>query len=249
VRGSTLQVEDLSTKIAAVLRDKRILLIVDDVWQLAHANLFRVYGHHSAFICTTRFNDIARSLAPTPDALYKLGVLEESAGLELLKVLAPEVVASYPVQALELINDLEGLPLALQVAGRLLHTEAQLGWGITHLLQELRQGEALMTAAVPAEMIGLSQETTPTVATLLQKSTDRLDEATRMRFAYLGLFAPKPATFDLDAMTAVWNVADPRPTIRTLVDRGLLEPLANRRFQIHATLVMHARTIFALNQR
>ena len=248
LRGSTLQAEDLSNKIAAILRDRRVLLIVDDVWQLSYVNLFRVNGLHSAFVCTTRFNDIARSLAPTPDAVYKLGVLDETAGLELLKVLAPAVVASYPVQAVELINDLEGLPLALQVAGRLLHTEAQLGWGITDLLQELRAGQALMDAAAPSGIIGVTQETPPTVAALLQKSTDRLDATTRQRFAYLGLFAPKPATFDLDAMGAVWDVPDPRPTIRTLVDRGLLEPLANKRFQIHATLVMHARTIFALQR-
>jgi len=151
------------------------------------------------------------------------------------------------MQAVELVNDLEGLPLALQVAGCLLHTEFELGWSIIDLLTDLRQGAALMQANAPAGMIGLEQETRPTVAKLIQKSTDRLDEATRMRFAYLGLFAPKPATFDLEAMAAVWNLPDPRPVIRTLVNRGLLEPLSSGRFQIHALLVMHARTIFALH--
>jgi len=246
-RGATLPAEELSSKIAAALRDKKVLLIVDDVWQPAHVNFFKVYGHHAAFVCTTRFNDIARELTPTPDNVYKLSVLEEAAGLELLTVLAPEVVASYPMQAVELVNDLEGLPLALQVAGCLLHTEFELGWSIIDLLTDLRQGAALMQANAPAGMIGLEQETRPTVAKLIQKSTDRLDEATRMRFAYLGLFAPKPATFDLEAMAAVWNLPDPRPVIRTLVNRGLLEPLSSGRFQIHALLVMHARTIFALH--
>lgn len=246
IRGYTLQAEELSNKIAVVLREKRVLLIVDDVWQIAHANLFKVCDRNSALIFTTRFNDIARELTPTPDSIYKLRVLGETSSLALLKVLAPEVVASYPKQALALVNDLEGLPLALQVAGRLLHTESQLGWGIVDLLDELREGEALMHANAPASMIGLAQETLPTVAALIQKSTDRLDDTTRGRFAYLSLFAPKPATFDLGAMTAVWNIPDPRPTIRTLVDRGLLDPLADKRFQIHALLIIHARTIFAL---
>jgi DNA-binding SARP family transcriptional activator len=248
MRGYLLDTEELSSKIAAALRDKKVLLIVDDVWQIAHANAFKVQGHHSAFVCTTRFNDIARELTPTPDHIYKLRVLEESAGLTLLKVLAPEVVARYPQHTVELVNDLEGLPLALQVAGCLLHTEFELGWSIIDLLNDLRNGEILMNADAPAGMIGLEQETRPTVAKLIQKSTDRLDETTRMRFAYLGLFAPKPATFDLGAMAAVWDVSDPRPIIRTLANRGLLEPLAIGRFQIHALLVIHARTIFALHK-
>jgi hypothetical protein len=248
MRGYILDTEELSSKIAAALRDKKVLLIVDDVWQIAHANAFKVQGHHSAFVCTTRFNDIARELTPTPDHIYKLRVLEESAGLTLLKVLAPEVVARYPQHTVELVNDLEGLPLALQVAGCLLHTEFELGWSIIDLLNDLRNGEILMNADAPAGMIGLEHETRPTVAKLIQKSTDRLDETTRMRFAYLGLFAPKPATFDLGAMAAVWDVSDPRPIIRTLANRGLLEPLAIGRFQIHALLVIHARTIFALHK-
>lgn len=248
LRGYALDAEDLSSKIAAALRDKKVLLIVDDVWQTAHANAFKVQGHHSAFVCTTRFNDIARELTPTPDHIYKLGVLGASAGTALLKMLAPEVVARYPQHTLELVQDLEGLPLALQVAGCLLHTESELGWSIIDLLNDIRHGETLMNANVPAGMIGLEQETRPTVAKLIQKSTDRLDESTRLRFAYLGLFAPKPATFDLGAMAAVWDVSDPRPIIRVLVNRGLLEPLAKGRFQIHALLVLHARTVFALNK-
>ncbi len=248
LRGYTLDAAELSSRIAAGLRDKKVLLIVDDVWQIEHAQAFRVQGQHSAFVCTTRFNDIARELTPTPDHIYKLGVLDASAGTALLKMLAPQVAARYPQHTVELVNDLEGLPLALQVAGCLLHTEYELGWGIVDLLNDIRQGETLMNAKVPAGMIGLEQETRPTVAKLIQKSTDRLDESTRLRFAWLGLFAPKPATFDLGAMAAVWDVSDPRPVIRTLVNRGLLEPLAKGRFQVHALLVIHARTIFALNK-
>jgi DNA-binding SARP family transcriptional activator len=248
MRGYTPDTEELSSKIAAVLRDKKVLLIVDDVWQTAHANAFKFQGHQSAFVCTTRFNDIARELVPTPDHIYKLSVLEESAGFTLLKMLAPEVATLYPQHTVELVNDLEGLPLALQIAGCLLHTEFELGWSIIDLLNDLRQGETLLNADVPANMIGLEQETRPTVAKLIQKSTDRLDETTRMRFAYLGLVAPKPATFDTGVMAAIWDVSDPRPIIRTLVNRGLLEPLAKGRFQIHALLVMHARTILALNK-
>jgi hypothetical protein len=82
------------------------------------------------------------------------------------------------------------------------------------------------------------------VQLLLKKSTDRLDDHTRQCFAFLGAFAPKPATFDMDAMKAVWLVDDPQPIVRKLVDRGLLEPIvALGRYWMHAVLVMHANSL------
>lgn len=69
-----------------------------------------------------------------------------------------------------------------------------------------------------------------------------MDEVTLDRFAHLGAFAPKPATFDAEAMKAVWLADDPKPTIRTLVDRGLLEPSSQGRFWMHAILVKHAQS-------
>ena len=85
--------------------------------------------------------------------------------------------------------------------------------------------------------------TSTTVATLLKRSTDLLDQDTRRCFAYLGLFVPKPATFDLEAMAVAWDVNDARPVARVLVNRGLLEPISGGRFQMHALLVMHARSL------
>ena len=103
---------------------------------------------------------------------------------------------------------------------------------------------AAFEAQAPADRVELANETTPTIAALLQKSTDRLDPQTRDCFAYLGPFAPKPATFDLDAMKAVWQVQDPKSVVRTLVDRGLLEYVPSlERYQMHALLVMHANSL------
>ena len=95
----------------------------------------------------------------------------------------------------------------------------------------------------PADMADLLKQTTPTVAALLHKSTDRLDAVSRERFAILAPFAPKPATFELKDIAAMWNMDDPKPTVRLLVDRGLLEPAGSARFQMHALLVAHARSL------
>lgn len=234
---------EVSAQLIALLRDKRMLLIVDDVWQTEHATPFRVGGQLCAMVITSRLNDVAIALAPTASDLYRLPVLTDHAALELLGQLAPETTAQYPDAARELVRDLEGLPLAIHVAGRLLHSEAQLGWGVRELLVELRKGANLLTARPPSDMLGATVDTTPTVAALLKRSTDVLDVETRLCFAYLGLFVPKPATFDLAAMAVAWNVADPRPSARVLVSRGLLEPVGSGRFQMHSLLVMHARLL------
>lgn len=241
--GRASKIEEISAQLAAVLRDKRILLIVDDVWRTEHATPFRLGGQQCAVVFTTRLNDVAISLAPAAADVYRLPVLTDGAALDLLGQLTPETADQYPDEARELVRDLEGLPLAIHVAGRLLHSEARLGWGVRELLSELRAGSGLLGARAPSDMLGASAETTPTVAALLRRSTDLLDPETRLRFAYLGLFVPKPATFDLEAMAVAWDVSDARPTARALVNRGLLEPVGGGRFQMHSLLVLHARSL------
>lgn len=243
-------VEEASTQLTGLLRNKRILLIVDDVWESEHAIPFRVGGAACAMLVTTRINIVAQALAPTPDHIYRLPELSDDKSLELLQLLAPTVVAQFPQESLDLVHELEGLPLALQVAGHMLNAEASYGFGVQELLTELREGakkyesDKLLGATAPADRVDLATETTPTVAVLLQKSTERLDEDVRDSFAYLGAFAPKPATFDLDAMAYVWQREDPKPVARTLVDRGLLEFIPEMgRYQMHALVVMHAKSL------
>ena len=237
-------VEDASRRLSAVLRNKRMLLIIDDVWVDSHAIPFKIGGTGCAVLITTRANSIAQSLAGTPSNIYRLNVLTEEKSLELLGEIAPEVAKKHPDACRELVQELEGLPLALQVAGHLLNVEAGYGFSIVDLLQELRSGKKILEAKAPIDRMDLANEITPTVAVLFQQSTNRLDEFTKDCFAYLGVFAPKPATFDLMAMRSVWQVDDPKPIVRSLVDRGLLEPVQEtERFQMHALLVAHAKSL------
>jgi len=221
-----------------------MLLIVDDAWEVSHVIPFKIGGTGCAMLVTTRETGLAKSIAPTDANVYLLDVLSDEKALDLLKLLAPSVVSQFPDQSLELVRELEGLPLGIQVTGRMLNVEASHGFGVKELLADLRIGKTLLEAQAPADRIDLVKETIPTVAVLLQKSTDRLDPETRERYAYLAAFAPKPATFDLRAMKAVWQIEDPKPTVRILVDRGLLELVEETgRYQMHALLVLHAKSL------
>ena len=236
--------DEASALLRALLRNKRALLIIDDVWEVEHAIPFNVGGRACATLITTRLRSIADTLAPTPESVYLLPVLKEEDALELISQLAPDVVSQYPDEALELVRELEGLPLALQVAGRLLHSEAGYGFGVNDLIIELQEGAKLLAATAPPDRADMVDETTPTVAVLLQKSVERLKPEIQDCYAYLGVFAPKPATFDLVAMKAVWHIDDPVPVARILVGRGLLEYVPEiERYQMHAVLVMHAKSL------
>lgn len=243
LRAPTLS--EATVRLAALLRHKRMLLIVDDMWEEGHAKPFLEASADSecALLITTRLTSVAEALPAAEGSIYLLPELAEADALFLLESLAPTIVREHPDECLELVRDLECLPLALHVAGRLLKAEAKMGFNVIDLINGIRAGAKLLPEPAPIDRA--EGATLPTVAALLQRSTDQLDETTRDYFAILGVFAPKPATFDIEAMQAVWEVSDPKAVVRKLVGHGLLEPVGSGRFQMHALLVQHAASLLA----
>jgi hypothetical protein len=241
------EVEEAAETFSRLVRDKRMLLIVDDIWDVAHAVPFlrAVADTKCALLGTTRLTSVANALAIAANARkkpYPLPELSEEHALVLLRYLAPEAVDEHFEECFQLVKDLECLPLALHVAGRLLREEADMGLDVRDLINGIREKAALLPAPAPADRA--EGATLPTVSALLSRSTDHLDPVTYECFASLGVFAPKPATFDVEAMKAVWLTDDPKPIIRKLVGYGLLEAIGGGRFQMHALLVQHANTLF-----
>ncbi len=235
-------VAEVTERLAALLRDRRMLLIVDDVWHQGHAAPFiQAGGGRCAVLATTRLPEVAHQLGGSHGHVYHLPVLTEDHALRLLYLLAPVIVEANRDECRELVRALEYLPLSIHVAAGLLKAEAELGLDVAHLNREIREGAAFIQQSAPVDRT--ENGTTPTLAALLRRSTDCLDEEVRECFAFLGAFAPKPATFDLEAMASVWEMEDPRPMIRKLASHGLIEPLSGGRFQMHALLVQHANSL------
>jgi len=235
--------ESVATKaqlLGGRLRQARMLLIVDDAWSAVDAQPFLVGGPGCATLVTTRIPEVIGGIGGAP---YPLRILSDDAALELFCSHARDVVAESRDAVLILVGELEGLPLAVRVAAGLLAAEHCKGWGVDRLLAELREGSRLLREKAPADRSDLAMGTTPTVAALLARSTDRLPPRERKRFARLGAFASRPATFDVAAIAAQWETPDPYESIRILVDRGLLAPDGRGRFQMHALLAHHALSI------
>lgn len=252
--GRSIGAEDLadyadvgaaSSRMRALLRERKALIVLDDVWDPAHARPFEVGGPESATLATTRSRSVASELAGAAGAV-DLGVLAEADAEALLHELAPSLDAQHSGALAELARKLGGLPLLLRVAGRLLEERASPGLGAGKLLSELAEGEGLLEAAVPPDLADLVGATTPTVAVLLGRSTDFLPEEERGRFARLAAFAPGPSTFDLPAVREVWEATgdeEAGSTLAALARRGLVEPDGLGRFSVHPVLRMQAKAL------
>ena len=234
-------ITDAIQQLRALITKQNLLLVVDDVWDIAHGAVFnQLLGEHCALVFSTRETEIARALGRDVLPLAPLSLADAMA---LLNSLAAPIVQTHNQLCQQLMQDVECLPLAIHVAAGILKAELELGFDVKALLLELREGAMLLKQNAPIDMTDFQQQTLPTVAWLFEKSTSRLTEQMRLYFSLLGVFAPKPATFDQAAMQAVLGVDEIKPVIHTLANRGLLEPVGDGRFQIHALLVAHAKTL------
>lgn len=237
-------VPEASGRLRAAMRDKRVLLVLDDVWEPTHALSLAVGGLRCGTLATTRLDRVARELSPTAGGVYRLEVLAEDEALGLLGKLAPSVVEDHPNGARELVRELDRLPLAVRIAGGLLAAEAAADLDVPGLLEELRESRRLLEEQAPPSYALLLGEVTPTVAALLRRSTEGLRALYRKRFALVGVLPSRPISFDIPAAQDMWEMrSDPRMTLRALSDRGLIEPAGEGRFQVHSLLSAFAASM------
>jgi hypothetical protein len=242
--GQDNSIDDLVNRLRVALRGKNVLLIVDDLWTKENGEIFkRIVTEKNTLMMTTRFTAVAKDLAETPENVYILDVLSDEDSLKLLRRLTPEAVKKHERSLGSLIKTLEGLPLALRVAGSLLEKEQTLGLDVEGLIRELTEKHHWIQETAPTTYFDEETGQTPTIALLFQKSVETLQPTDQEAFANLGIFASKPATFDLKAIAYVCELDDPIPTLKALVDHGLLEPLGNARFQMHYTLSLYAKSL------
>jgi hypothetical protein len=235
--------EARSRRLSTLLHDKKALFVVDDVWQAGVASYFLVGGPHCRALITTRDNEVARKLAG--HEAIQVETLTNTDSLNLLRELAPEAVEADEKAAKELATALDGLPLALSLAGQMLAAEWEAGLGVAGALSELKDREARLKLAGAEKRAGL-QTTEPSLRAILAMSYARLpDEATKRAFYLLGVFGGKPLTFSVEAATAIWGM-ELRPAQKimvALVSRALVEPVDGGRYTLHTTLADFAESL------
>lgn len=235
--------EAWTLNLRAVIGERRLLLVVDDVWQIEAALAFRVGGPHCAYLVTTRFPQIAVQFAGEGVLVVSEFSAEES--LTLLKRLAPLTVASEPEAAQALIRASGGLPLAVTLMGKYLRTQ---GYGgqprrIRAALERLQDARERLELSMPQPLMERSPTlalTTPrSLQSVIAVSDQQLDAQAQAALRALAVFPPKPNTFSEVAALAICQVAV--EVLDALTDAGLLESAGSGRYTLHQTIWDYAR--------
>ncbi len=118
---SSLEARAISLR--SLIDRRRMLLIIDDAWQIEDALAFQVGGLHCAYLLTTRFPEIAHQFAGEGAALVQ--ELSEDDSLVLLRQFIPQVVENRLDDARSLVKAVGGLPLATALMGKYLYLQLQ----------------------------------------------------------------------------------------------------------------------------
>ncbi len=241
---SEARMSQLVARLQGLLRERKVLIVVDDVSHPEDAAAYRrILGPQSALLVTTRQPATARNLSAVADSVYELTGLDAADAFAMFSALAPSVAAAEPDASAALLLALGHVPLAIRVAGSLVASEIALGAEPAAVLKELARGERLLDAPAPPDALDLDDLADPTVASVLRRSLVHLSETDGIRFAYLGMLPSKPAMFSAADAAEMWQTDEPLRTLRVLLDRGLIESAGGGRFQIHTLLSALARSL------
>lgn len=232
------------TAIHAAIGERKLLLVIDDVWKLEDGLVFKVGGPRCAYVVTTRFPQLAIQFAAEGATLVE--ELNEDDSMALLAQLAPAFVAGEPDEALALVRAVGGLPLALTLIGKYLRTQAYSGQlrRLHAALEKLRHADVRLQLTEPQALIerspSLPGSKPISLQNLIEVSDQQLDEQARCTLRSLAVFPAKPNSFSEEAALAVCDVSV--EILDVLTDVGLLEVRGQERYSLHQTIADYART-------
>ena len=237
---------------AMMLRDvigqRRLLLVLDDAWEIKTALMFKVGGIHCMHLVTTRFPPLALQFAGE-EATTPIHELPEEESVTLLRRLAPAVVTRAPgnrdIELHELARLVGGLPLALTLMGKYLQVQAHGGQPrristaltlLHHIDQRLHlTAEQAFSERSPS----LSASAPLSLKAVIEVSELVLDLRAREALRALSVFPAKPNSFSECAALTVCACSEEE--LDQLTDAGLLESAGPGRYTLHQTIADYAR--------
>jgi tetratricopeptide (TPR) repeat protein len=222
-----------------MLANKRALLILDDVWDHQHAQVFQVTSVNCRLLITTRQNRVLINLDAQGE---RLETLSEDEGLRLIaerlsdreQRVTPDTL---PPECSWIVQILGGHTLAISIAAARLKER-----GVSyapHLLARLTNSTLLNTLQLQPDDKNLSVEKS------IGLSYEDLTDDLKRRFRAVGIFA-LTGTFDEAMVIAVWGDNEPDDAdtaLNELVRAGLLQRAADSRYSQHGLLRAYARAL------
>ncbi len=219
-----------------------MLLIIDDAWDIEDALVFKVGGSRCVHVLTTRFPTLALQFA-NDGRTFAIHELQEQESVDMLMSLAPDLRRSDPDARL-LVQSVNGLPLALTLIGRYLHSQGHHMRRIHLALDRLQNAEERLRLSQPSSPLERSPSLASSPLISLQATIEvsilPLSEYTRHVLGSLSAFPAKPNSFSEEAALSV--AATSPEVLDLLVDTGLVEWRETNRYSLHQVIADYAHT-------
>ncbi len=234
-----LSQDEITGQLRGIIKGRKMLIILDDIWDAAQTFPFDVSADGSAVLMTTRFSRVARRLAPTPQDIYTLAPLTSADGVRLLGTLSPTADERYPEDLRAISERYQGLPLALQICARLLDEELSLGWGAADMLDDLLESNKIMQAQVPPDIAQRLHQKRLTLAQLIEMTLAPLDDEQAQALQQIATQC-NHAPFNLETIRAIWGDPDiAKAHLRALTSQGILTVLGAGQFALPILWVLY----------
>ncbi|MEM9093209.1 MAG: NB-ARC domain-containing protein, partial [Cyanobacteria bacterium P01_F01_bin.53] len=209
--------EAASNHLRTLLYDKKALLVVEDVWNPAHLEPFRVGGNGCCVLVTTRKANIADARR------YSLDVMSPEQSIELMtQKLAIPLNEEEQKQALTFANRVGYLPLALELAAAQIEDDVTWDELLEDFQDEVARLEGLDRESADDTPEDERRRNHSLIAcfnlSLKQLSADQLGQ-----FAWLGI-VPEDANLTPGMAMILWQVTSrqARAILRSLSSKALL---------------------------
>ena len=191
--------ESASNHLRTLLYDKRVLLVVDDVWEPAHLDPFRVGGEGSCVLVTTREVRISGAHR------HELDVMSSEQSLELMtQKLSEPLSETAKQQALSFAERVGYLPLALELAASQIEDGVPWQELLDDFQDEVVRLETLDVYSQP-EMPDDQKRRKYSLLACFNLSLKQLSSEQLRQFAWLGV-VPEDVSLTQEMVETLWQV-------------------------------------------
>ena len=222
--------QSASNRLRNHLRDKAVLLVLDDIWNPHDAAPFLIDSPRSRLLITTRDARTAVSLGAHQQSL---DVLTREQSLQLISLWSDCPISALPLEAAEIVRECGCLPLALAMVGALLRGKPDRWKNILHRLRDADLGRIRQN---------FPEYPHPDLLRTIDISMEALEEEVRKRYLKFAVF-PEDSSIPETAIGTLWRLGqyDVEDTVDQLVDLSLVTRDSEGRFRVHDLLLDYLR--------
>lgn len=186
-------------------RQLKLLLIIDDIWDVQDGACFDVGGSECTTLVTTRRDEVSGHFFQQERATIIVPELSTEDGLQLLRHLAPDAVNKQPEATRELVETVNGLPLALVLMGKYLQQKGTTGqwYALKRALQDLQRAKTRLKIELTSHQLHQPLDQPLSLEVSIGMSESILDSELRQLFRDITIFRAKPGQFSLAAAASV----------------------------------------------